>query len=412
MNERQIQEQINQKDRPLRVELEGTIRLNVRKEATIYIGKQFVKGTIVIERPRVTIDGTNALLEVNVESCSQTDCSLFCVMPSAYDVRLLNLTIDVTFPACPDLPHMFSVIYNAAFGLQMENCRIRVRSQAQTDFAIVYNNGNLDTHMGTRADNLVVSNCYLEAVCNPDSPSKSYMIYGLYNNLANSIVMHDTHIFVSCKGNGEKQRAVGLYTSGRFGRFVGNNIKANGTHNVGKEREQSYVTGVINEGLHNIFTANNIVAEWAGKAVAFENDGAYAEISSNKLLATHTINGITLFSKGDSSIVQANVIVSTSRNAKLIILGCNYSIIGKNILDIFMARTECRSGCGIQMLPLAEGNIISENMIHNLFDCGIFVKKEKNVLLQNQFLNCEKNHSFDSSIEEKLDERRIKSLYE
>ena len=414
MTEKQLQDQMNRKDGPKRVILDGIIKLTVRRDATIYIGKQFVKGAIAIERPRITIDGTNALLEVNVESCNQTDCSLFCVMPSAYDVRLLNLTIDITFPACSDLPHMFSVIYNAAFGLQMENCRIRVRSQAQTDLVIIYNNGNLDTHLGTRADNLVISDCFLEAVCDPELPLKKYTVYGLYNNLANSISMRDTHIFVSSKGNGANQRAVGVYTSGRFGRFVGNNIKANGAHNLGKELEHAHAAGVINEGLHNLFTANNVIGECAGEAVAFINQGMYAEISSNKLLATHTIKGIALFNKGFESLITGNVIVSSSRNARLLVNAGEFCMVSHNALDVFMGQDQCKSGCGIYLPQGAKDNIIAENLIRNVLDCALFADANCGTIHGNRCVGCGAQivYTSDLRMAEKLDERRIKSLYE
>ena len=99
--------------------------------------------------------------------------------------------------------------------------------------------------------------------------------------------MQNTFFYATNQGESERQKAVGIYPNGRFGRFVGNNVKANGTHNIGKQKEQAHAFGFIDEGLHSIVKSNNLVGEWAGMCVGLENKGKYALISSNKILATH-----------------------------------------------------------------------------------------------------------------------------
>ena len=147
---------------------------------------------------------------------------------------------------------------------------------------------------------------------------KENAVYGIYNNLANSISVQNTYVYAVTRGDGERQKAAGVYTNGRFGRYVGNNIKANGTHNIGKQKEQAHAYGFINEGLYTLITSNNIVGEWAGLCVGLENRGEYTVVSSNKILSTHTICGRSIRNYGNNSSIEGNILTSTSRNARLL----------------------------------------------------------------------------------------------
>ena len=93
--------------------------------------------------------------------------------------------------------------------------------------------------METRADNLVISNSFVKVECLAEEYPKESTVYGFYNNLANSVSMQNTYIYAINRGDGNRQKAVGVYTNGRFGRFVGNNIKANGTL-VSKRSKHTY----------------------------------------------------------------------------------------------------------------------------------------------------------------------------
>ena len=120
------------------------------------------------------------------------------------------------------------------------------------------------------------------------------------------------------RGENESHKAIGVYTNGRFGRFVGNNIKANGTHNRGLLKERAHAYGFVNYGLHTIITSNNIIGEWGGKCIGLDNNGEYAIIDCNKILSTHTICGRSvcnvldcgIFAYKTVGVIHNNMVVS------------------------------------------------------------------------------------------------------
>lgn len=113
------------------------------------------------------------------------------------------------------------------------------------------------------------------------------------------------------------------------------------------KKSRYYAFGFINEGLYSIISANNIVGEWAGMSVGLENCGEYAIVAGNKILATHTICGRTIRNYGSNTSIEDNVLTSTSRNARIIEQNSHNCIIGRNIMEVLMVQSECRSGCGI-----------------------------------------------------------------
>ena len=62
----------------------------------------------------------------------------------------------------------------------------------QLNLVGVYNNGNLDTHMETRADNLVIDNSLIKVECRTEEFNMECIVHGLYNYLANSISVQNT----------------------------------------------------------------------------------------------------------------------------------------------------------------------------------------------------------------------------
>ncbi|MFQ7034183.1 MAG: hypothetical protein ACLRTQ_00010 [Candidatus Borkfalkia sp.] len=116
---------------------------------------------------------------------------------------------------------------------------------------------------------------------------KESIVYGIFNHLANSISLQNTFVYSTNIGIGKKQAAVGVFTNGRFGRIVGNNIKANGSHNTGNLKEQAYAYGLVNEGLYNLIEANNIVGEWGGQCVGLENKGDFAKATEQNSCDAH-----------------------------------------------------------------------------------------------------------------------------
>ncbi len=414
---KELEKRINETENGKEIRLTGRMEIRGVKSNCFLLGKMCLNSLINICRSDIVIDGSDAELDAEIEDSTGSDWSLFFIQPTARNVCMRNMTIRVHIQNPAAAKRQFFGIYNTAYGLKVENCRIEIYAEKQLGIAGIYNNGNLDTHMETRADNLVVNDCYIKAECGAEEYPKECAVYGLYNNLANSISLQNTFIYAINRGDGERQRAVGVYTNGRFGRFVGNNVKANGTHNVGKHTEEAHAFGFINEGLYSIISANNIVGEWAGMSVGLENRGEYARISSNKILATHTICGRSVRSYGDNSSIGGNIITSTSRNARLIEHGAKDCVIHGNIMEILMTPEECRSGCGIYAVgENVQGNVIAENILRNTPDCGIFADASAGIVCNNEVRayreTVERAGRENVRLAEKLDEKNIRSIYE
>ena len=413
----EIERKINDLSGDNVVKLDGKIKLRVDKGGTFTVGRLCVKGIITVMRSGVIIDGGNAEIEVDVNDCTTSDWSLFFIHPSARNVQFRNMNVKIKINNPHDSTRMFSCIYNMSYGLKLHNCRVEIISYKQLNIAGLYNNGNLDTHMDTRADNLVISDSFIKTDCRAETYGNESTVYGIYNYLANSISVQNTFIYATNIGNGARQTAIGVYTNGRFGRFVGNNIKANGSHNKGREKERAHAYGFINEGLHSLIESNNIVGEWAGMSVGLENKGEYAVIEGNKILATHTICGRSIRSYAAESLIQGNVLTSTSRNARLIEHNAECCIISKNVLDVLMVKSECQSGCGIYAVgENCKDNIISENVIKNAADCAILADKSVGDITGNRVVFFDGTAavagSDDKYLSDKLDERNIRSIFD
>lgn len=397
------------------VKLHGRYELKIDKSGSFTVGYVCVKGVIQVTRPNLIIDGSDAEIYAEIKDCTTSNWSLFFIHPTARNVQFKNLHIRVHIQNPSPSTRTFSLFYNTAYGVKFENCFLEVYSEKQINMVGIYNNGNLDTHMETRADNLVINDSFLKLECVAEEYTKESGVYGIYNYLANSITLQNTFVYARNIGNGSGQKAVGIYTNGRFGRYIGNNIKANGSHNKGAEKEQAHAYGFINEGLYSIITGNNIVGEWGGRCIGLETNGEYTIIQGNKILATHTICGRSIISKGNNSSIEGNVLTSTSRNARLIEHNAENCIISRNIMEVLMSREVCQSGCGIYAVGRnSRGNIISENMIRNVSDCGIYADATVGTVVNNTIASyAETTERADSEslwLRDKLDESRIQSI--
>ena len=413
--QKEIERRINDQSNGNEIKLSGKIRLDIDKSGTFTVGKLCVKGIITVTRSNVVINGGDAEIEVNVSDCTSSDWSLFFVHPSAKNVRFENLNVKIAIKNPRHCTRTFSCIYNASYGLSVSNCRIEIISYKQINAVGIYNNGNLDTSLETRADNLVVSGCSVRAECFAEEFENECAVYGIYNYLANSISVQNTFIYATNAGKGERQKAIGIYTNGRFGRFVGNNVKANGVHNKGREKEKAHAYGFINDGFYSVISSNNIVGEWAGKSVGLLSGGEYSIVNGNKILATHTIWGRSIISRADKCLIKGNVITSTSRNARLIDHSAQSCIICNNLMEVLMPRAECKSGCGIYAVgEKCNDNIISENVIRYVADCGIFADKSVGEITANKVFSFPETVNFadfsDAYLADKLDEKHICSL--
>lgn len=398
------------------VNFEGDINLELPKSTSFYVGKNFSKSLVTISKPNITLDFSGAVVRVNITDPLDADLNIFFVSSMAKNVEIKNLKLCVYLNIHVTARQIVG-IYNTAYGLKLNNCSIEIVSENQSNLVGVFNNGNLDTHMETRADNLVVENgCIRVQIV--QSGMKESIVYGIFNHLANSISLQNTFVYSTNIGIGKKQAAIGVFTNGRFGRIIGNNIKANCSHNTGNLKEQAYSYGVVNEGLYNLIEANNIVGEWGGQCVGLENKGDFAKVNGNKILATHTIKGRSVRNYANDSIFDGNILTSTSRNPRLFEHeGCN-CIITNNMMEGLQLPQTYQSSVGLYAAAeSATENLIAQNVIKNVCDCGIFANKNIGFVQNNIITTYAESCGFvkqglntDERLAAKLDERRVHSI--
>ncbi len=398
------------------VNFEGDINLELPKSTSFYVGKNFSKSLVTISKPNITLDFSDAVVRVNITDPLDADLNIFFVSSMAKNVEIKNLKLCV-YLNIPITARQIVGIYNTAYGLKLNNCSIEIIAENQLNLVGVFNNGNLDTHMETRADNLVIeSGCIRVQIV--QSGMKESIVYGIFNHLANSISLQNTFVYSTNIGIGKKQAAVGVFTNGRVGRIVGNNIKANGSHNTGNLKEQAYAYGLVNEGLYNLIEANNIVGEWGGQCVGLENKGDFAKVNGNKILATHTIKGRSVRNYANDSIFDGNILTSTSRNPRLFEHeGCN-CIITNNMMEGLQLPQTYQSSVGLYAAAeSATENLIAQNVIKNVCDCGIFANKNIGFVQNNIITTYAESSGFvkqglntDERLAAKLDEGRVHSI--
>lgn len=398
------------------VNFEGDINLELPKSTSFYVGKNFSKSLVTISKPNITLDFSDAVVRVNITDPVDADLNIFFVSSMAKNVEIKNLKLCV-YLNIPVTARQIVGIYNTAYGLKLNNCSIEIIAENQLNLVGVFNNGNLDTHMETRADNLVIENgCIRVQIV--QSGMKESIVYGIFNHLANSLSLQNTFVYSTNIGIGKKQAAVGVFTNGRFGRIVGNNIIANGSHNTGNLKEQAYAYGLVNEGLYNLIEANNIVGEWGGQCVGLENKGDFAKVNGNKILATHTIKGRSVRNYANDSIFDGNILTSTSRNPRLFEHeGCN-CIITNNMMEGLQLPQTYQSSVGLYAAAeSATENLIAQNVIKNVCDCGIFTNKNIGFVQNNIITTYAESSGFvkqglntDERLAAKLDESRVYSI--
>ena len=138
------------------VRFEGEINLELPKSTSFYVGKNFSKSLVTITKPNITLDFSDAIVRVDIAEPLDTDLNIFFVSSMAKNVEIKNLKLYV-YLNIPATARQIVGIYNTAYGLKLNNCFIEVVSESQLNLVGMFNNGNLDTHMETRADNLVIA---------------------------------------------------------------------------------------------------------------------------------------------------------------------------------------------------------------------------------------------------------------
>lgn len=367
--------------------LKGLYRLFVNKAKSYFFDGKFLKYLIQFKEGNKIIDGSDADIEVNVDQTLEADLSIFSIFKNVKNLRFRNMRIFIRYNG-GNSSKMICAIHNTSYRMNLLDCELTYYSESQINFIGIYNNGNLDTHLDTPADNLYVRGCRLSLVCKPQEINLECKLYGIYNDLANSISISENYIFVQLAGSGKAHQAIAIFNGGRFARIENNNIKANGTHSKGFQLEQAHAIGVYNIGVYMVFVGNNCIGEWGGRCIGILNEGNYAIISANKILATHTIMGRTVILNANSCIVSENVLTGTSRNPHIIEVSGEFHTINGNFLKGLLAPKEYRSGVGIFIQGTPENktrkNKIFDNMISYIRDYGILaVDSECNTIKGN-----------------------------
>lgn len=410
-----IEKLINSNDEQYEIKLKGRIKLKINDVSTLNIGHNHLKSLIQIKKSNIVIDGSDAIIDIEVENSLSSDYCIFYLSKEVENVEMRNLKIIVNINNPTNTTRKIILIYNESFGLKINNCNFKMISKKQINLFGVYNCAKIATQLETKSDNLVINNSHISVSCIADYYDKDCITYGVYNYLSNSIIITNSYIYSINSGKGDNQKSIGVYTSGRYGRFIGNNIKANGSYSEGLIKEKATAIGFLNEGICSLINSNNIVGEWGGKAIGIINKGENSIINSNKVLSTHTIIGRSIINQGNRTIINNNMIISTSRNARLIELQASNCTISNNLLEVLLPQNECQSGCGIYAaFDNNVENLISQNTILNVATCGIFINKNIGAILNNQIYslsNILKQGDKDNiKISQILDESNIHSI--
>ena len=412
---------IKELERTINNSLEKVIKLNGELTFDIdykqYKNKVFpFNGLIDINRSNVIIDGSNSIIKINIYNLDSNDYALFYIHAEASNVEIRNLNIKVRITNDRHINGRFMFIFNTARHFRLINSNIGLVSERQANLFAVYNYGNSFTNTGSIADDMLVDNNIINVYCETKEHPYPCSCYGLYNDSANSATVTNNHIYSTLNGYCDKQQAVGVYTSGYYGRFIGNNIKASALHPTGLELEQASSYGFINAGQISIITSNNIIAQWAGKAIGIENRGEEALINSNKVLSTHNIFGRCIRNYNSRVIIDSNMLLTTSKNARIVEhIGCN-SIINNNIMRVSISTEEAQSGCGIYAAnDYNRSNTIMGNIIINAKTCGLFVNHDIGLVKDNHLGSKDNIQltvlNINERVKDLLDEKHIQTIY-
>lgn len=336
----------------------------------------------------LTIDGGGHRLEVVVDGTVQSDTALLAVPVNARGVHIKNWRITFVYNG----EHTSRTVYairNQARNCKLTDLHVTMAAKSQINMTAVYNQGAIDTTLESGADELVVESCTFRMSNGAATFELPQQYYGIYNHLANSIELTGNYLFIQNRGTGAAQQTTAVYNSGRYARIANNNIKANGSHNVGKQLENCYVTGLENRGDYLLLSDNNVVGEWGGRCLGFVNYGQYVKADGNKILSTHTIHGCSIRQYGRRGIFSNNIVTSTSRNPRLVEICGDENLLQGNVIDALM-RNACYSGCCVRVTGGAQPVrkvLIRGNLLAGAVDAGV------------QLRHCEHCVVTDNSIE-------------
>lgn len=337
------------------------------------LGKVFCDGILNVTKAGVTIDGSAAQLIFSLKQKPHHDIKLIEIDKNAVGARITGLQVTATYQGEPTVCRL-TAVSNEALGVSIRDCRFTLRANSQINMTGLNNDGHLCTTLATPADQLVLSGCEINLYNTAQEWPLDNTCLGVINHLANAICVNDCNIFVQNVGNSEAQKAIGLYNNGRYCRFANNNIKANGSHNLGARLDQASTCGAVDDGAYSLWNNNNLVGEWGGTCTGLLLRGDHCKADGNKILATHTIKGRSAKIQGFRNLVCGNMITSTSRNFRLIEVMGNHCLISGNLLDAAIGTAENYiTAVGIY-LKNAYACLVGLNHINNIKDCGIYME--------------------------------------
>lgn len=399
-----------------KIRLEGEIRVPLAKTDKMFVGNRYSDALLTIDAPNVTLECSGARLFLLIEEPPDRPIDLLHIKGGCERLVIKDLLIQIALRA-PASKEWVTAIRNDAFGVKLVDCRVEMISENQINMIGIYNDGDRETHLETSADNLSLEHCEIKAECRAEEFPFESEVIAFFNRVANSISMSNCFLYATNAGCGALQSAVGAYTNGRFGRFVGNNIKANGSHNAGVQLERARAVGFFNEGHYSLIVANNLIGEWAGQAVGLYNAGTFAKVSGNKILATHTVKGRSVQNVGNECVFDGNILTSTSRNPRLFDQAARDCVISGNLMKALLGRSDLISSCGIYAPNRAfDGNVIVGNRIIGVADCGLMIHGGIGIVRDNLVTSSDgmepkkEADSTDTVLFRKLDERNIRSI--
>ncbi len=369
--------------------LNGEYVLSLSEAKIHYMDGRFLRNLITVTAEDKIIDGSGALITVRLDNDPGRELSVFHIVGETRDLTFRNIKLNILYTGEMSGATVYG-LKNYSYGLTVKDCKIDFTAENQINYTAIYNDGKLDSNLETSADRFTVCGNQITAAQTAQEVGKQSLFCGIDNVFANSASISDNYIFMKNVGNGEMQQAIGVRNSGWYMRLEKNNIKGNGSHSMGNLLEQAHAYGVYNTGNYMIFVGNNCVAEWGGKCVGLYNAGLYANITGNKILATHTIMGRSLVLLAERTIVSGNLIANTSRNPHFIDVFCGSNSITNNYIQGLMFPEEQRSGCGIFILGEENRTIqsctISNNTLSNIKDFGIVLINTQKNRIQGNYL--------------------------
>ena len=82
------------------LKLHGEIVLNLPQSKNYYVGKSFSKNLLTLSKPNIVIDGTDAVIRVDIDEIPDANLNIFLISGMASNIEIKNLRMYV-YVNCP-----------------------------------------------------------------------------------------------------------------------------------------------------------------------------------------------------------------------------------------------------------------------------------------------------------------------